>query len=55
MCLPSVKLRLIYSYFQIEVNAWWEWFLTTILNSGSTELIAVADRSHGIFKPISGS
>jgi hypothetical protein len=41
--------------FSAEMNAWWEWFLTTITDVGSTELIAVENRSHKIFKLVSGS
>jgi len=46
---------LIYGYFQVEVNAWWEWFLTTMLDDGPTEFIAVENRSHNIFKRCSGT
>jgi hypothetical protein len=38
-----------------EVNAWWEWFLTTITDAGPTELIAVKNRSHKILKLLSDS
>jgi hypothetical protein len=41
--------------FLVEVNAGWEWFATTILDVGPTDLIAVANRSHTIFKLFSGS
>jgi hypothetical protein len=39
----------------IEVNAWWEWFVTTILGVGTTGFIAVANRSHNIFKRCFGT
>jgi len=45
-----MKIRLNYGFFQFEVHAWWEWFLTTILDVGPTEFIAVANRSHNFFK-----
>jgi len=41
-----MKVHLIYGYYKVEVHAWWEWFLTTILNVSTTEFIAVANRSH---------
>jgi hypothetical protein len=45
-----MKIRLIYGYFQVEVPAWWEWFLTTILDGSPTEFIAVTNRPHNFFK-----
>jgi hypothetical protein len=33
-------------HFLAEVNAWWEWFLTTITDVDPTEFIAVENRSH---------
>jgi hypothetical protein len=49
-----MKNHPIYGYFQVEVNAWWEWFLTTIIEVGPTGFIAVANRSHNILKPFPG-
>jgi hypothetical protein len=37
------------------VNAWWEWFLTTIIDVSPTEFITVGNRSHNILKLILGS
>jgi hypothetical protein len=34
----------------VEVYAWWEWFLTTILYGSPTDFIAVTNRSHNFFK-----
>jgi len=48
-----MKIRLFYGYFQVEVHAWWEWFLTTILDSWPIEFIAVTNRSHNCFKQFS--
>jgi len=50
-----VKIRLIYGHFQVEVPAWWKWFLTTILDGSPTEIIAVTNRSHNFFKRCSDS
>jgi len=45
-----MNIRLIYGSFQIEVHAWWEWFLTTILDCSPNDFIAVENRSHNFFK-----
>jgi len=41
-----MKLHPIHGYIQVEVHAWWEWFITTILDDSPTEFIAVENRSH---------
>jgi hypothetical protein len=60
---PRIKIHPIYGNFQVEVNAWWEWFLlvlasrcfssgvTTIQAGDPTEFIAVENRSHNFLKP----
>jgi hypothetical protein len=50
-----VKLNKNRSHFQVDVNAGWEWFSTTIIDVGPTDLIAVGNRSHHILKLFSGS
>jgi hypothetical protein len=41
-----MKLNELRCHFLAEVNAWWEWFLTTITDVDPTEFIAVENRSH---------
>jgi len=50
-----MKFHEIYSHFNAMVNAWWEWFLTTIIDVDPTEFIAVGNRSHKIFKLFPGT
>jgi hypothetical protein len=45
-----MKLHEILCHLLAEVNAWWEWFLTTITGVDPTELIAVENRSHNILE-----
>jgi len=44
--LAHMKLHPIHGYIQVEVHAWWEWFITTILDDSPAEIFAVENRSH---------
>jgi hypothetical protein len=47
-----MKIHLIYGYYQVGINAWWEWFSATVINVGPIECIAVKNSSQNNLKPL---